>query len=57
MTGNGTDVRFVAHGEPKQLTFYKSGMIWDFDWSRDGKKVAISRGANASDVVLFTAAK
>jgi eukaryotic-like serine/threonine-protein kinase len=51
------EMRYVAQGAPKQLTFYKSGMIWDFDWSRDGKKVAIARGANASDVVLFTVTK
>jgi Tol biopolymer transport system component/predicted Ser/Thr protein kinase len=52
-SGQAGDMRYAAQGEPKQLTFYKSGMIWGFDWSRDGKKVAIARGANPSDVVLF----
>ena len=56
-SGHAGEMSYVAQAEPKQLTFYKSGMIWDFDWSRDGKKVAIARGANASDVVLFTVTK
>jgi len=53
----GQETKIVGHGKPKQLTFYKSGMIWDFDWSRDGKKIAVARGENASDVVLFRETK
>jgi Tol biopolymer transport system component len=53
ITGKPGEATYVQHGEPKQLTFYGSGMIWDFDWSRDGKKVVIARGTNASDVVVF----
>jgi len=40
-------------GEPKQLTHFTSGIIWNFAWSPDGKKIAIARGTNMSDVVLF----
>ena len=51
--GKSGEMKYVRQGEPKQLTFYKSGMIWDFDWSKDGKKMAMARGENASDVVVF----
>ena len=44
-------------GEPKQLTHYTKGVIWDLRWSPDGKKIALARGTNTSDVVLFRAAK
>jgi len=47
------DGTIVGHEKPKQLTFYKDGMIWDFDWSRDRKKIAMARGESASDVVVF----
>jgi Tol biopolymer transport system component len=40
-------------GEPRQLTHFTSGIIWNFAWSPDGKKIAIARGTNMSDVVLF----
>jgi len=55
--GGAGEMKYVWHGEPKQLTFYKSGTIWDFDWSRDGKKIVMARGASASDVVLFKETK
>ena len=40
-------------GPPKQLTHYKSLEIQNFAWSRDGKKLVMSRGSSASDVVLI----
>ncbi len=43
--------------EQKQLSHFTSGMMWDFKWSRDGKWIAIARGMNPSDVVLFTDTK
>jgi Tol biopolymer transport system component len=39
-------------GPPKQLTSFKSDRIFGFAWSHDGK-LALSRGNNASDVVLI----
>ena len=30
----------VEGGEPKQLTDFKSDVIFSFDWSRDGKQIA-----------------
>jgi eukaryotic-like serine/threonine-protein kinase len=42
-------------GEPaRQLTHFDSGQIFDFAFSPDGKKLAISRGSLTSDVVLLT---
>jgi serine/threonine protein kinase len=41
-------------GPPKQLTDFKSDLIFDFAWSRDGKSLALSRGQVSRDVVLLT---
>lgn len=39
---------------PKQITDFKSDrMIFSFDWSRDGKRLAVARGTRTSDVVLI----
>ena len=35
------------------LTDYKDGQIFGFDWSSDGKKILITRGAEMSDVLLL----
>jgi serine/threonine protein kinase/Tol biopolymer transport system component len=44
-------------GPPKQLTNFKSDLIFAFDWSRDGKLLVLSRGTINSDVVLISDAK
>jgi serine/threonine protein kinase/Tol biopolymer transport system component len=44
-------------GPTKQLTHFTSGVIWDFGWSPDGKSIALARGTDQSDAVLFTSAK
>jgi serine/threonine protein kinase/dipeptidyl aminopeptidase/acylaminoacyl peptidase len=41
-------------GEPKQLTAFTADQISWFDWSRDGKQLACSRGRVTSDVVLIS---
>jgi Tol biopolymer transport system component len=43
--------------QPKQLTHFTSGVIWDFGWSPDGKLIALARGTDQSDAVLFTRPK
>jgi Tol biopolymer transport system component/DNA-binding winged helix-turn-helix (wHTH) protein len=43
----------LAGGPPRQLTDFKSERIFRFDWSRDGKQLVCSRGAEANDVVLI----
>jgi Tol biopolymer transport system component len=27
--------------------------IWDFDWSADGRRLAVARGKSSTDIVLF----
>lgn len=44
----------LAGGEAKQFTQYTSGLIFDFDWSADGKQLLLARGAITSDVVLIS---
>ncbi len=41
-------------GPPKQLTDFKEDQIFCFDWSRDGKWLACSRGVENSDVVRIS---
>ena len=43
----------IAGGRPKQLTEFKTDEIYAFDWSRDGKQLALVRGIEANDVVLI----
>jgi serine/threonine protein kinase len=49
-------VQPLKGGNPKQLTHFPDGRIFDFAWSRDGKILALARGNESSDAVLFTAA-
>jgi TolB protein len=44
----------VDGSPPKQLTSFASERIFSFDFSRDGKQVALSRGTQTSDVVLIS---
>ena len=44
----------IDGGPPKQLTDFKSDRLFSFAWSTDGKKLAVSRGVNAQDVVLIS---
>lgn len=44
----------VAGGQPKQLTKFISGQIFDFSWSRDGKKLLLTRGKISTDAVLLS---
>lgn len=43
----------LENGETKQLTQFTSDQIFWFDWSRDGKQLASSRGKITNDVVLI----
>jgi serine/threonine protein kinase/Tol biopolymer transport system component len=44
----------LAGGPPKQITNFKSDLIFFFDWSRDGKQLALARGTTSSDVILIS---
>jgi Tol biopolymer transport system component len=43
----------VDGGAPKQLTDFKTDQIFWFDFSPDGKQLALSRGTQTSDVILI----
>jgi hypothetical protein len=37
-----------------QITHFPSGDIFSFAWSKDGKKLAFSRGTRKTDVVMMS---
>jgi hypothetical protein len=41
-------------GPPKQRTSFTADRTFDFAWSNDGKRLAMSRGIFTTDVVLVT---
>jgi TolB protein len=43
----------VDSGKSKQLTNFNSGIILNFDWSNDGKRLFIVRGIINSDLILI----
>jgi eukaryotic-like serine/threonine-protein kinase len=43
----------IEDGKSVQLTDFKSDLIFAFEWSRDGRHLAVARGIGTSDVVLF----
>jgi hypothetical protein len=44
----------LVGGEPKQLTQFDSGRIFDFTWSFDHRRLFLARGDITSDVVLLS---
>jgi Tol biopolymer transport system component len=44
----------LSGGLPKQITNFDSGEIFDFDWSRDGRQLALTRGSQSSNVILIS---
>jgi Tol biopolymer transport system component len=46
--------QLLAGGPPKQLTNFQSETIYSFAWSRDGKRLALTRGVINNDVVLIS---
>jgi Tol biopolymer transport system component len=43
----------IAGGAPRQITHFKSDLIFSFGISRDGKRIVMSRGTMKEDVVLI----
>jgi len=41
-------------GQPKQLTDFKSELIGDFAWSRDGRQLALTRGTVTNDAIMIS---
>jgi TolB protein len=44
----------LEDGRPKQLTDFKSELIYAFDWSRDGKQLLALRAAPSNDAVIIS---
>jgi Tol biopolymer transport system component len=44
----------LSGGPPRQITSFTDRTIADFDWSRDGKHLAVVRGTMGRDIVLMT---
>ncbi|HEY7910489.1 MAG TPA: hypothetical protein VIG62_01150, partial [Blastocatellia bacterium] len=43
----------IDGGKPVQVTSFNSEKIFNFDWSRDGKQLGLSRGKTSTDVILI----
>ena len=43
----------LSGGEPRQVTNFPSGRIFDFAWSRDGRQLLLTKGNQSSDVILI----
>jgi Tol biopolymer transport system component len=43
----------IDGGKPRKLTSFTSDRIFGFDFSHDGKQIAVSRGTTTGDVVLI----
>ena len=46
-------VQPIDGGAPQQLSEFKAERIDSFDWSSDGRRLAVVRSAETSDVVLI----
>lgn len=44
----------LTGGEPRQITNFLSGLIFDFSWSRDGQTQLLAKGNQTSDVILIS---
>jgi Tol biopolymer transport system component len=44
----------LTGGEPRKLTKFDSGIIFDFHWSLDGKRLLMARGEVSSDAALLS---
>ena len=44
----------LTGGPATQVTHFDSGEIFDFEWSRDGRQLALTRGSESSDVILMS---
>jgi serine/threonine protein kinase/Tol biopolymer transport system component len=44
----------LGGGPARQLTHFKTDLIFDFAWSEDGKQLALARGNRNSNVVLIS---
>ena len=48
------EIPLAGTGSPVQLTKFTNGEMFAFAWSRDGKRLAFSRGQTKTDVVMMS---
>lgn len=41
-------------GEPRQMSRFNTGRIFNFTWTRDRKHLLLARGQSTRDIVLIT---
>ena len=41
-------------GDPRPVTNFTSGLLFDFAWSRDGSQLLLAKGENTSDIILIS---
>jgi serine/threonine protein kinase/Tol biopolymer transport system component len=56
-TGSNIVVQPLDGGPRRPLTRFTAGTIADFNWSRDGKRLAIAHVTDTNDIVLLTGLK
>jgi eukaryotic-like serine/threonine-protein kinase len=44
----------LTGGEPRRLTKFSSGIVFDFHWSLDGRRLLMARGEASSDAALLS---
>jgi serine/threonine protein kinase len=44
----------LPSGDPRPVTNFTSGLLFDFAWSRDGSQLLLAKGENTSDIILIS---
>jgi TolB protein len=47
----------ITGGSARKMTDFRTALIFTFDWSRDGKRLACACGSETSDVILISSLK
>ena len=51
--GMGEVLQPIDGSAARQITDFKTNLIFSFDWSRDGKQLVLARGVIDTDVLLM----
>ena len=51
--GMGEVLQPIDGSAARQITDFKTDLIFSFDWSRDGKQLVLARGVIDTDVLLM----
>jgi serine/threonine protein kinase len=47
----------LSGGEPRPVTNFSDGLLFDFSWTRDGSSLLVARGEITQDVVMLSTSK